>query len=142
MSWFECKYELESCKKEDLVRFHKSRRMFAIKDGILYIAPEKADYSHAEWFERINWISKEDDSLMNRIIRGAVYEEEISFYKGYNFEFLGIEQEFFIKLPELAEKLKLNKELRVIGGTRKKFGEKVSIKDFGSIQEILLSFSN
>src|SRR5213593_3108284 len=54
--------------------FHRSRRMFCIKDGKTKIAPEGTTMSHLEWFEAEGWITKGNvDEFMDATIRGYFF---------------------------------------------------------------------
>jgi hypothetical protein len=137
MDAFEKKYGF---KEDDKVRdFHRSRRLFAIYNDKLYIAEPSLPYSHAAWFEKLGWITKENDALMNQIVRGIMDDKgDIYFYVGYDFNINNeAESVFFPHLKKLAEKLKLNNEAKIFGGLikgepglqwlpRKKYG---TIKD-------------
>ena len=46
--------------------------MFCIYQNKLFIAESNLPYSHAVWFEKEGWISKEKDELMDEIIRGII----------------------------------------------------------------------
>ena len=67
MEFFEKKYGI---KEDEKIRtFHKSRRMFCIYNNKLFIAEPNLSYSHAVWFEKRGWISKENDEIINEIRR-------------------------------------------------------------------------
>lgn len=70
MDKFEQKYGFKEDGKVEA--FHRSRRMFCFYQGKLYIADADLPYSHATWFETEGWMSKENDALMNQIMRGIV----------------------------------------------------------------------
>ena len=119
MNDFQKKYGVS--EEQTTSDFHRSRRMFCIVDNELKIAPENSPYSHAEWFVNEGWMSKEDDSLMDEIVRGYVSKEgNIYFYTGYDFKVnKSVEEIFFKYLDDLIEKLKLNKEnLKIFGGSK------------------------
>lgn len=78
--------------------------MFAVKDGILYLASENVSYSHAKWFELKGWMNSNDDQIMNEIIRGFVDKDGVYFYKGYDFKVDSkSEKEFFQHLQKLIK---------------------------------------
>src|SRR3990172_6876143 len=99
MSTSEKKYGLP----EDAVthQFHKSRRMFCIFNNTLHIADPGVSYSHAVWFERQGWMTAEDDSFVNQVVRGFVNAAgNVYFFIGYDFDINEtIERIFFEYLP-------------------------------------------
>jgi hypothetical protein len=115
MSGFKAKYVINEDKK--VKDYHRSRRMFAIKDGKLFIADKGAEYSHADWFKKMHWIDEDDDSLMDIIVRGAVEPNGVYFYKGYTFEVdKQSEAEMMTHLPELVNMLNISNETHLFGG--------------------------
>jgi len=129
MDIYDKKYGIDS-SDSSIKLFHVSRRMFAIKENKLFLAPENVDYSHAKWFEIKGWISPEDDSLMDTITRGYFDSTGIYFYKGYDFRIDKIsKEEMFLILPLLVRELKLDVELHLFEGKGK--------KDYGSIKDLL-----
>ncbi len=60
------------------VEFHRSRRMFCLKDGEIEVAPHHTAMSHLEWFEAEGWVSADDQ----RFIEAAVF-----LYRGRGFFF-------------------------------------------------------
>jgi hypothetical protein len=135
MGNFEKKYGFK--EDEKIEAFHRSRRMFCIYENKLRIARPKLPYSHADWFEREGWISKEDDSLMKQLVRGIVDSKgDIYFYAGYDFRVDEKAAEiFFSHLGELVRRLKIKPSARVLGGLTKSVWK--PIKDFGTVREIL-----
>ena len=139
MNIFEKKYGI---KEDEKIRaFHKSRRMFCIYNDKLIIAEPNLSYSHAVWFEKEGWISKEEDRQMNEIIRGIVNEEgDVYFYVGYDFETNNkIESIFFNHLHELIKHLKLKPTAKIFGGLiKQKSGSKwPPRKEYGQIKNYL-----
>lgn len=139
MDVFEKKYGFE--EDEKVKAFHRSRRMFCIYENRLMIAKPNLPYSHAAWFLKEGWISKENDKLMDTIVRGIVDSKgDIFFYVGYDF---GVNKEseniFFKHLKELSQKLKLNPDTRIFGGLIKQEAGKIwpPKKDYGKIRERL-----
>lgn len=136
---FDKKYGFDSDDKQ-VQDLHKKRRMFAIVNNELKIAPENSTLSHAEWFENEGWISQNDDSNMQTIIRGFVDREGIYFYVGYDFSVNEeITQTFFKFLSDLKLKLNLSDDLNVYGGMIKqskpgKFPPKVK---YGKLTDLL-----
>ena len=80
---FDDRYGIKENKS--IKEYHKSRRMFVIKKGQLYIADKGVDYSHAEWFKSLGWLNVESDEVMNNITRGSLEHSGLYFYKGYDF---------------------------------------------------------
>jgi len=103
MDAFEKKYGYR--EDEKVKAFHRSRRMFCIKDGVLHIAPARVQYSHATWFANEGWITPQDDSLMKTVIRGIVDKKgNIYFYTGYDFKVnQQTQKELMKKLMELKK---------------------------------------
>jgi len=61
MNKFEQKYWIT--EDEKVKSFHQSRRMFCIYKNKLFVADSNLPYSHASWFEKEWWITKEKDEL-------------------------------------------------------------------------------
>jgi hypothetical protein len=137
MDNFEKKYGFE--EDEKVKDFHRSRRMFCIYQNKLVIAKPNLSYSHATWFEKEGWISKEKDELMNDLVRGIINDKgDIYFYTGYDFEInTDIEKIFFSHLKELTKNLNLNPNSKIFGGLIKKEAGKIwpSIKKYGKIKD-------
>jgi hypothetical protein len=134
MNFFQKKYNIK--ENSSTINFHENRRMFCIYNNELVIAEPNVPYSHAEWFEAKGWMSKEDDSLMDEIVRGYVDTEgNIYFYKGYDFRIDSeTEQIFFRYLDELLNKFELKKEkCKVFGGMKRKEGKWTSRKEYRGI---------
>lgn len=114
--------------------------MFCIYKDKLFIAEPNLPYSHAIWFEKQGWISKENDDLMNKIIRGIIENNgDISFYIGYDFQINDeIESIFFNYLKELVEKLNLPPNTKLFGGWIKPETENTwnKRKEYGEVQDI------
>ncbi len=138
MTSYDNKYGFKDNKKAQL--FHKSRRMFCIKDNKLYIAAANLNYTHAVWFEKEGWITQENDSLVSEITRGFVDSlGNVHFYVGFDMRITKKAfQETIKHLPELIETLNLNKEKIVYGGRGKnKDGKFEPTKSYGKIRELL-----
>jgi len=139
MEFFEKKYGI---KEDERVRtFHRSRRMFCIHQNKLFIAEPSLPYSHAVWFEKEGWISKENDKLMDKIVRGIIDEfGDIYFYGGYDFNINNeIERIFFNHLNEIVKQLKLKATARIFGGLIKQesCSKWPSRKNYGQIKDNL-----
>jgi hypothetical protein len=73
-------------RSED-VEFHRSRRMFCIKDGEIKVAPEGTALSHLEWFEAEGWLADNAPEFMATTIRGAFIptRRALFLYRGVGF---------------------------------------------------------
>ena len=115
MSGFDKKYGIQETAQ--IRDFHRSRRMFAIYQGILYIADENVEYSHAEWFKRMKWIDESNDSAMDIIVRGYAREQTVFFYVGYDFVVNeGAINIMHDHIAELAAALKLKDDTQIMAG--------------------------
>lgn len=133
------RYGIDSSSSK-IKSFHSSRRMFAIKDRELLLAPENVTYSHAKWFEIMGWMDSDDDSLMEKLTRGYFDLTGVYFYKGYNFDVDEIsEKEMISVLKDLVDRSNINPELHLFGGkTKQEIGGNWPIKkDYGSIKKLL-----
>lgn len=134
MAKYDSKYGFNKIKGTR--EFHRSRRMFCVKDNKLYIAQANLPYSHAVWFEKEGWITPDDDSLMGKLTRGFIDASgNIHFFVGYDFR---ITNEAFkdIKnhLYELVCELNLDKNMQLYGGrTRNEESNFVPLKTYGKI---------
>ncbi len=138
MNHFERKYGVKEDK--DVKEFHKSRRMFCIFENKLHIADPNVDYSHAVWFEDKGWITKDNDQLMDNIIRGIIDDKgNIYFYSGYDFNInKETEEGFFPHLKELSEILDISQESIVYGGfIKSQYKEWKTRKKFGPVKDLL-----
>jgi hypothetical protein len=130
---YEKKYGIKEIKR---VAFHKSRRMFCIKNGNIVIANMGVPYSHAVWFETLGWMGDTNDSFMNKIVRGMVDKAgNIFFYKGY--EFIvdeHTEGTFFYHLRQLARTLKLRPTSNIFGGLKKNGQQYIPRKYYGTLR--------
>jgi hypothetical protein len=115
--------------------------MFCIYQNKLFIAEPNLEYSHAVWFEKEGWISKENDKLMDKIVRGIIDEfGDIYFYGGYDFNINNkIESIFLNHLKELVKFIKLKSTSKIFGGLiKQESGSKwPSRKEYGQIKEYL-----
>jgi hypothetical protein len=126
----------------EVKKYHKSRRMFCIYKGKLYIAKPNLDYSHYIWFKKEGWVSTKKDGLINEIVRGIIDDEgNISFYIGNDFEInKEVETIFFSNLKKITKKMELDTDAEIFGGAiKQKPGEKwPPRKKYGKIK----NFSN
>ena len=97
---------------ENILNFHRSRTMFVIDaDGVLHIHEKGSALSHKQWFKEIG-------VDFENVVRGFVYENNIYFYRGENFDV----DRNSIKLMcdgiknELITKLNLTGEIHLYGG--------------------------
>lgn len=122
---------------------HRARKMFAIVDHTLMIAPKNANYSHADWFEKKKWITKTNNSAMETITRGRVDPNgDVYFYVGFDFRLTKkAETEFFDYLPALIKKFKIQPTARVFGGLVKGNADDnwPPRKKYGTIDSLLSS---
>lgn len=139
MDKFEQKYGIEEDEKTK--DFHRSRRMFCIYQNKLCVADKNLPYSHATWFGKKGWMSKDKDELMDKIVRGIVDTKgDIYFYIGYDFRInSNIEPIFFSHLQELVNKLKLGTNGQVFGGLIKSKSDGIwpPINKYGKIMDNL-----
>lgn len=137
MNNYEKKYGIKESEKTK--KFHKNRRMFAIKNELLYFAPVRAPYSHAEWFEKKGWISVNDYSKMDSITRGCINESGIYVYRGWDFAFNSKDISILLKkLPKIIDMLGISKEKHLYGGMiRDSKGEFIPIRDFGTLSNLI-----
>jgi len=137
MDEFEKKYGFK--EDEKTIRFHKSRRMFCIYENKLVIAKPNTPHSHAVWFEKEGWMSREKDDLMDSLVRGIIDDKgDIYFYIGYDFEINEkVESIFFSHLKELIEILNLKSNANIYGGLIKQKSGKIwpSKKDYGTVED-------
>lgn len=128
MADYEKKYGIT--EDESVIYFHKSRRMFCIKDDKLIIAKPNLPYSHAIWFELEGWMDDADDSFMSDTTRGFVSQSgDIYFYKGYKFIIdEKSEKDIFEHLIELKILLNLEPISKIFGG-------KNPLKFFGMLKD-------
>ena len=124
------------------VKAHLERRMFCIYNDKLQIAEPNLPYSHAEWFFKENWITREnDEQFMKENIRGIVDKKrDIYFYIGYDFQITSeTERTFFPHLGSLVKGLNLNINSQIFGGFIKQPKGKLWIprKGYGLIKENL-----
>ena len=111
--------------------------MFCIHQNELYIADANLPYSHARWFEKQGWISQDNDKLINKIVRGIIYNEDIYFYSGYDFIInKKIESLFFPYLEQLVNQLGLSSDAKVYGGFERVNPDEMMVprKFFGSVK--------
>lgn len=139
MDKFEQKYSIE--EDENVKDFHRSRRMFCIYQNKLHVAEQNLPYSHAVWFEKEGWMSKDQDELMDGIVRGIIdVKSNIYFYIGYDFSVNSdIEPIFFSHLKKLVERLKLNTNAQIFGGLIKSGPNEIwpPVKAYGKIRDNL-----
>ena len=100
--------------------FHRSRRMFLIKDGKVVIGPEKTSMSHLEWF---NSIGLDGKKTVRESVRGFVDGRGLFFYRGEDFTADNeTENTLLGHLTELARELELPPHTQVYAGVIKTAG--------------------
>ena len=135
---FEQRYGI---KEDNAIKdFHKSRRMFCIYKDELFIAEPNLSHSHAVWFEKQGWISRDQDDLMNTMTRGYVVSNgDVYFYTGYDFRInKEVESVFFKHLDEIVKKLELKPTASIFGGLIKPEGsscEWLPRKEYGFVKD-------
>ncbi len=136
---YDQKYGLDS-SDEKVISFHSSRRMFAIKDGRIHLAPEGATYTHAKWFQMEGWMNPENDSIMETTTRGYTDNTGIYFYKGFDFRIdEESEKEVLDNLESLVRQTGVSKERHLYGGKIKQEegGDWPARKDYGCIKDLI-----
>ena len=126
----------ENKKRE--IEFHRNRRMFAIVEGKLFIAPENISLSHGEWIRSENLL--DDSSNINDLVRGFIDSEGVYFYKGEDFSIdEKSEKIFFRKLKEIIERLEIDSNTHIFGGMVKqeKLGKWPPKKDYGAAKDFI-----
>lgn len=118
--------------------FHRSRRMFVIKDDELVIAEPNLSFSHPQWFEHEGWMNESNDEIMELCVRGAVLSDgEVRFYIGWDFTISQkAEDLFMLKLGELVGKLNLDTSALLTAGNIKEENFKPR-KTYGTIADNL-----
>ncbi len=71
---------MEAVKDEKVVAFHKQRRMLAIIEGELHLAPQGDERDHKTWFDHSGWSRIFDD-----VVRGFIDPTGIYVYRGEHF---------------------------------------------------------
>lgn len=137
MDKFEQKYGFKEDSKVE--NFHQSRRMFCFYQGKLYVADANLPYSHATWFEKEGWMTKEEDGLMNEMTRGIVDSKgDVYFYIGYDFNVNDdIEAIFFSHIKELSEQLNLDENAHIYWGLTKSAPGTIwpPVREYGKVGE-------
>lgn len=135
MNKFQKKYGYQ--EDESVKSYHVLRRMWCVKDGVLFIAEPDVEYSHAQWFANLGW----PDTDMDELTRGIVDPQgDLYFYVGYEFKWTEqAEKDFFNILPELVEKLALKQNAAVYGGIIKGMpgAQWPADKKYGTIQQVI-----
>ena len=97
--------------------FHRSRRMFAVINNVLFISEPNTTESHKEWFIRMNWIKDDKDTYFNIIPRGYVDSKNLYIYIGENFEEdIELAEVLLQYLPQLINKLQLSNDINLCLG--------------------------
>lgn len=121
--------------------YHKNRRMFFWIDNKLVIPEAESDKSHYEWLIVNGYSQQEAENIIKTVLRGVVNPDgNIRFYIGENWDINEeIEKKFFEILPELVEKLNIDQEAIIGGGTIKgKIGDFWEArKEYGKVKEFI-----
>ena len=104
------------------VKFHRSRRMFCIKDGRVEVGPTKTKDSHLEWFKKEGWVNEENaEEFLNKVVRGFYLPSEngLYCYRGVGFWYDDeVIKEIIGKLPQLKKALNLNDDTKICFGPK------------------------
>jgi len=129
---------MDTCRKGN---YRAGRRMFAIFEDKLYLAPLGSNLSHTEWFLEKGWIRGCDDNKFGSITRGMIDPAgDLYFYIGSDFALTReAEESFFGKLPELAKRVILKPDACIFGGLVKQNnpGKWPPRKRFGLVRKFL-----
>jgi len=123
--------------------FHSQRRMFAIVDGTLSVAPAASVLSHIEWFEQEGWVqSDQQDIFLDKTPRGFYlsHTNEMFIYQGNGFFFSPeLETAVIDALPLLVSSLHLNENTKVHLGPKDSVvnGKSYPQKYLGKVSELL-----
>jgi hypothetical protein len=103
---------------DQIKQYHRSRRMFCVKERRVIVAPSGVDYSHAAWLETMGWSKDEVEVFIQSGLRGFVDARgDVCFYTGWDFRIDDRIEALFVEiLPDLAAKLKLKSTANVYGG--------------------------
>lgn len=93
----------------------RQRRMFAIIQGRIEVAPTDDERSHTEWFFDMGWLSDSDDPVFESIVRGFADDRGIFAYKGCGF-YACVQDEIIPRLIQLRDSLELTDEAFVFLG--------------------------
>lgn len=116
IDFYEQKYGFKTT--DEMIERHKKRIMFFIHNDQLTIAEPNLPFSHAIWLDKLGLISKKNDELMNKIVRGIIdNNNDIYFYTGYDFRTdKQTKKQFFTHLTELSIKISLEPEAKIFAG--------------------------
>jgi hypothetical protein len=98
------------------VAFHRTRRMFCLKDGQVEVAPEGIAMSHLEWFEAEGWIVEDAELFMTTTIRGVFIpaRRAVFLYRGLGFFYdAGLIEEARRRAGDLMAALGLDPDVAV-----------------------------
>ena len=102
------------------VDFHRTRRMFCIRNGKLTVAPEGTAMSHLEWFEAEGWVTRDNArDFMDSTVRGIFLpaRHALFFYRGVGFFFdAAVENEASRWAGEIMSALGLDSHVEVYVG--------------------------
>ncbi len=102
--------------------FHRSRRMFVIKDGRVKVGLENVKDSHMEWFKKEGWITEKNaEEFMKTNVRGFYLQKPNALYcyRGTGFAFDDkVLPEILNQIEELKQGLDINDETEIHLGPR------------------------
>lgn len=108
--------------------FHRSRKMFAIKDNTLYVNTRETDKSHSEWFREMGWTRNGDTDaeILGAVLRGYVDSTGVYAYRGIEFGAFSSDEALLLRhLPPLAKELGIPHDMPVhLGLIKGQIGEK------------------
>jgi hypothetical protein len=94
--------------------FNLRRRMMAVIEGTLRVAPPATPKFHRQWFIDEGWIERNDDRAYNAAIRGFTDHRGLFLYKGGDFSPFGIAGDLSVDLLDtMAAELDLAPETQV-----------------------------
>lgn len=105
--------------KQRVEGYHRSRRMFALIDDKLVIAPPGLPFSHFQWLEQMENLTPEQRSeVMENGLRGIIDDKgDLYFYSGYDFKWTPKAEDSLKKhLLELVEQTGIKNTAKVYGG--------------------------
>ena len=124
------------------IEFHKSRKMFVIKDDEIVVAPPNVAYSHLEWFEEEGWVDHQNTMDFFENVRGFYLASENALYAYVGLGFFSdsnVERVIREELPRLVDKLELNGETKIHLGPKDTKIAETRFEQFylGTVEELL-----
>lgn len=111
---------LKSKPEDDF--FHRSRIMFCLINGKVYVGPKNIPESHIEWFRREGWLNDENaEDFLRENIRGFYLPDQNQLYCyrdiGFGFDDTVL-PEVLAKIEEIKRVFCLNDETEIHLGPR------------------------